>query len=127
MAKFQFVQHAIGNILVAEVSANDVVLNTADDGNHLLGNAYYQGFEGLIISANNISPHFFNLKTRLAGEVLQKFSTFRMPLAIVGNLSAHTSESLQSFISESNRGQQIHFSPTLAHALSWFELRFGSR
>ena len=120
MTDFRFISHAIGKTAVAEVAANDMLLTVPEDVNDLLGNAYYQGFDGMIISADKISPRFFDLKTRLAGEILQKFSTFRMRLAIVGDFSVFPSESLKSFIYESNRGNLIHFSPTIADALAWF-------
>ena len=120
MTDFSFISHAIGKAMVAEVAANNMLLTAPEDANDLLGNAYYQGFDGMIISADKISPRFFDLKTRLAGEILQKFSTFRMRLAIVGDFSVFPSESLKSFIYESNRGSLIHFSPTTADALAWF-------
>ena len=127
MTDFSFISHTIGKAMVAEVAANDMLLTVPEDVNDLLGNAYYQGFDGMIISADKISPRFFDLKTRLAGEILQKFSTFRMRLAIVGNFSTFTSESLKSFIYESNRGSLIHFSPTTADAVAWFEKLFCHR
>ena len=120
MTDFRFISHTIGKAMVAEVAANDMLLTVPEDVNDLLGNAYYQGFDGMIISADKISPRFFDLKTRLAGEILQKFSTFQMRLAIVGDFSVFPSESLKSFIYESNRGNLIHFSPTIADALAWF-------
>ena len=127
MTDFRFISHTIGKAMVAEVSANDMLLTVPEDANDLLGNAYYQGFDGMIISADKISPRFFDLKTRLAGEILQKFSTFQMRLAIVGDFSTFTSESLKSFIYESNRGNLIHFSPTTADAVAWFENQFCHR
>ena len=127
MTDFSFISHTIGKAMVAEVSANDMLLTAPEDANDLLGNAYYQGFDGMIISADKISPRFFDLKTRLAGEILQKFSTFQMRLAIVGNFSTFTSESLKSFVYESNRGSLIHFSPTTADAVAWFENQFCHR
>ena len=127
MTVFSFISHTIGKAMVAEVAANDMLLTVPEDANDLLGNAYYQGFDGMIISADKISPRFFDLKTRLAGEILQKFSTFQMRLAIVGNFSTFTSESLKSFVYESNRGSLIHFSPTTADAVAWFEKLFCHR
>ncbi len=127
MTDFRFISHAIGKTMVAEVAANEMLLAVTEDVNDLLGNAYYQGFDGMIISADKISPRFFDLKTRLAGEILQKFSAFRMRLAIVGNFSTFTSESLKSFVYESNRGSLIHFSPTTADAVAWFEKLFCHR
>ena len=58
--------------MVAEVAANDMLLTVPEDANDLLGNAYYQGFDGMFISADKISPRFFDLKTRLAGEIFAK-------------------------------------------------------
>ena len=127
MTDFSFISHTIGKAMVAEVAVNGMLLAVPEDVNDLLGNAYYQGFDGMIISADKISPRFFDLKTRLAGEILQKFSTFQMRLAIVGNFSVFPSESLKSFIYESNRGGLIHFSPTTADALAWFENQFCHR
>lgn len=127
MTDFRFISHTIGKAMVAEVAANDMLLTVPEDANDLLGNAYYQGFDGMIISADKISPRFFDLKTRMAGEILQKFSTFQMRLAIVGDFSVFPSESLKSFIYESNRGGLIHFSPTTADALAWFENQFCHR
>lgn len=127
MTDFRFISHIVGKAMVAEVSANDMLLTAPEDANDLLGNAYYQGFDGMIISADKISPRFFDLKTRLAGEILQKFSTFQMRLAIVGDFSVFPSESLKTFIYESNRGGLIHFSPTTADAVAWFENQFCHR
>lgn len=127
MTDFRFISHIVGKAMVAEVAVNGMLLAVPEDVNDLLGNAYYQGFDGMIISADKISPRFFDLKTRLAGEILQKFSTFQMRLAIVGDFSVFPSESLKSFIYESNRGGLIHFSPTTADALAWFENQFCHR
>jgi len=127
MTDFRFISHIVGKAMVAEVAVNEMLLAVPEDVNDLLGNAYYQGFDGMIISADKISPRFFDLKTRLAGEILQKFSTFQMRLAIVGDFSVFPSESLKSFIYESNRGGLIHFSPTTADALAWFENQFCHR
>ena len=121
MTDFSFISHTIDKAMVAEVAANDMLLTAPEDANDLLGNTYYQGFDGMIISADKISPRFFDLKTMLAGEILQKFSTFQMRLAIVGDFSVFPSESLESFIYESNRGGLIHFSPTTNDALAWFK------
>ena len=38
---------------------------------------------GLVIDEKNLSPEFFDLKTGLAGQVLQKFTNYRSKLAIV--------------------------------------------
>jgi len=94
---------------IIEVIADDIVINTIDDGTDLIGDVYYQGYEKIIINQENITPHFFDLKTKLAGEILQKLSNYRIRLVILGDFSNVESNSLQDFIRESNKGKLVNF------------------
>ena len=109
--------HRIGQAKVAEIQAEGLVLTSVEDGLSLLGDLYYQGFDKIILHEENIVPEFFDLKTKLAGEVLQKFVQYRMPLAVVGDFSKSTSKSLRDFIYECNQGQQVNFVQELSSAL----------
>lgn len=102
---------------MAEVVSDSVVISTSSNGLDLLGNVYYQGFDGMILHAGNITPAFFDLRNGMAGEVLQKFSNYRMKLAIVGDWSGHESKALQDFIRESNQGKQVNFRASTEEAL----------
>lgn len=109
--------HRIGQAKVAEIQAEGLVLTSVEDGLSLLGDLYYQGFDKIILYEENIVPEFFDLKTKLAGEVLQKFVQYRMPLAVVGDFSKYTSKSLRDFIYECNQGRQVNFVQELSSAL----------
>ena len=109
--------HRIGQAKVAEIQAEGLVLTSVEDGLSLLGDLYYQGFDKIILHEENIVPEFFDLKTKLAGEVLQKFVQYRMPLAVVGAFSKYTSKSLRDFIYECNQGRQVNFVQELSSAL----------
>ena len=109
--------HRIGQAKVAEIQAEGLVLTSVEDGLSLLGDLYYQGFDKIILHEENIVPEFFDLKTKLAGEVLQKFVQYRMPLAVVGDFSKYTSKSLRDFIYECNKGRQVNFVQELSSAL----------
>ncbi|MDR7210147.1 DUF4180 domain-containing protein [Flavobacterium piscis] len=52
-----------------------------------------------------------------AGEMLQKFSNFRVRLVIVGDFEKYQSKSIRDFIFESNNGRQINFTATLNEGL----------
>lgn len=108
--------HVKGN-KIAEVLATDRVINSIEDGLHLLGELYYQDFDKIIIHEKNITPEFFDLKSGIAGEILQKFSNYRVQLAIIGDFSKHSSKSIQDFIYESNKGRQISFVGSLLEAI----------
>lgn len=109
--------HTINGIRIAEIITDTVILHTAADGVDLLGNIYYNGFDRVILHQENITPDFFDLKSGLAGEVLQKFSNYRIRLAIVGDFSAYGSKSLKDFMYESNKGGAINFLTSTSEAL----------
>lgn len=109
--------HNINDIKIAEVISTDKVINNVSDGLDLLGNLYYQDFDKIIVHEENITPDFFDLKNGMAGEILQKFSNYRVRLAIVGDFSKFTSNSLNDFIFESNKGKQINFVGSQSEAI----------
>lgn len=109
--------HEINNIQIGEIISDELIIQSNEDGLDLLGNMYYQGFDRFIIYEKNITPAFFDLKNGMAGEILQKFSNYRVRLAIVGDFSAYTSKSITDFIYESNNGKQVNFLKSLDEAL----------
>lgn len=110
--------HSVDKIKIAELVSTNVLINTIEDGLNLIGDLYYQGFDRIIIYEINMSPLFFDLKSGFAGELLQKFTNYRMQLTIIGDFSNYPSKSFQDFIYESNKGKQIGFLPTLSSAVS---------
>ncbi len=109
--------HTINDQRVAEVLSDVEVVSDIEAGLNLLGDLYYQHFDKVVIHEKNITPQFFNLKTGLAGELLQKFSNYRVRLVIVGDFSKYVSKSLKDFIYESNKGKQVNFVQSLPEAI----------
>lgn len=104
----QIETHEVNDVKIAEVISDRIVIANAQDGLDLLGNLYYQDFDKIIVHEKNITPAFFDLKTGIAGDILQKFSNYRVRLAIVGDFN-YQSKSLNDFMLESNKGSHIHF------------------
>lgn len=102
---------------IAEITSKEIIINSAEDGLNLLGNIYYQGADSLIIDEHLICKEFFDLKTGMAGEILQKFSTYKVRLAIVGDFTKYESKSLQDFIKESNKYGHVNFVETRDEAI----------
>lgn len=115
--KMKIEVHNIDDTKIAEVISEDTIINKSEDGLDLLGNLYYQGFDKILIHEKNITPDFFDLKNGIAGEILQKFSNYRVRLAIVGDFSKYTSKSLNDFIYESNKGRHINFATSKTEAI----------
>ncbi len=113
----QTITHEVNHIKIAELVSDGLIIQSSEDGLNLLGDLYYQGFDKIIIHEHNISPDFFDLKNGMAGEILQKFSNYRVSLAIVGDLSTYTGKSIKDFIFESNKTGHINFVASLSEAL----------
>ncbi|MFM9950038.1 MAG: DUF4180 domain-containing protein [Saprospiraceae bacterium] len=109
--------HQINDQQIAEVVSETSVIATTQDGLDLLGNLYFQGFDKIILHEKNITPDFFDLKTGIAGEILQKFSNYRVRLAIVGDFSAYPGQSIRDFIFESNKRKHINFVGSITEAV----------
>ena len=109
--------HTIDNRKIAEITSDNIVLQTVEDAVDLIGNMSYQGFDKLIIHEENMISDFFELKNKIAGNILQKFSQYSMPLAIIGDFEKYESKSLNDFIFESNKGKQINFVTTVEDGL----------
>jgi hypothetical protein len=109
-----FIQTPTQNIAVVE--SEDIIFHNAEDAAELLMNCRYNDSECIIVYEHNLPPAFFDLKTKLAGDILQKFSTYQGRLAIIGDFSKYDSQSLRDFIYESNKQGRINFVATMEEA-----------
>ena len=89
------------------------VLRTEADALDLIGSLFGTGTEVVAVPVDRLAPEFFDLRTGLAGAVLQKFTQYRLVLAVVGDLTAHTAAStaLRDLVRESNKGRHVWFLP----------------
>jgi len=92
------------------VETGDILDLIAEIGQHDCGD--------LIMRDSALNKDFFDLKTGFAGEILQKFSNYRVRLAITGDFSKYPGKSLKDFIRECNRGNQIFFVQSEAEAFA---------
>lgn len=85
-------------------------ITSVQDALDMMSSAYYNhDCAALIVYKESLDEAFFDLKTGIAGEILQKFSNYRLKLAIVGDFSVYGSKSLRDFIYECNKGNSVYF------------------
>ena len=101
--------HNCGDRNAAEIISGEILIRETADALYLMADLRYQGFDSLILHEKNLNPDFFNLKSGLAGDILQKFSTYNVRIAIIGDFSKYPGKSLRDFIYESNNGKQVFF------------------
>ncbi|GAA3839341.1 hypothetical protein GCM10022226_72060 [Sphaerisporangium flaviroseum] len=85
------------------------------DALDIIGEAGYQGADWVAIPVSRFDDDFFRLRTRIAGEIIQKFANYRLGVAVVGDISRHTAagSALRDFVREANQGTQVWFVSTL--------------
>ena len=108
----------IGKVVVAELTDEKAVVSEVQEVLDLMGDCGFNGCNRIILKEENLNPDFFRLHTGLAGEILQKFSTYDFKLAIIGEFSKYRSKNLQDFIRESNKGRSIFFVSSLDDAFT---------
>lgn len=103
---------------IAMISSEGIVIKNVNDALDLMADVKYKGYDKMLLRKEQIIDDFFDLKSGLAGEILQKFTTYQMRVAIVGEFAGYNSKSLNDFIYECNQGDKILFKKTEAEALS---------
>ncbi len=107
--KFRDAMQAAVGVRIAEVKSAGIVIGQTQDALDLMANADYLGARKIMIREEHLDPAFFDLKTGMAGEILQKFTNYRVQLAIIGDFSKYPGKSIRDFIFESNRYGRINF------------------
>lgn len=107
---------------IAEITPESGIINSVDEMLDILADSWFNGCHGIIIHEENLTRDFFDLKTGVAGEILQKFSNYRTKLAIIGDFSDIKSKSLRDFIMESNKRGSISFVSSFNEAISKLDL-----
>lgn len=92
------------------------LIASEQDGADLVGESLSARARLVAVPVTRLTPAFLDLRSGLAGAVLQKFVNYRIRLAIVGDISAAVARSpaLADFVRESNRGSHIWFVEDLA-------------
>lgn len=99
----------VNGTAIAEIISNEVVFNKLEDALDIMMNCYYQGADRILIQEEHLPAAFFNLSSGMAGELLQKFSTYSMGLTIVGDFTKYTGKSFNDFMRESIKAGRIQF------------------
>jgi hypothetical protein len=71
----------------------------------------------VVIDRESLTEGFFDLKSGIAGEFLQKVSNYRKRLIILGDYRGMTSKAFRDFSRESNQTGQVIFTDDLRHAI----------
>jgi hypothetical protein len=101
----------INGITVLQYATDGALLASERDAVELVNEAFNAHAQLVAVPVERFDDMFFHLSTRIAGEFIQKVVTYRVQLAILGDISEHvnTSTALRDFVYESNRGDHVWF------------------
>ena len=82
----------------------------------VIGDAFTVGAHVVVVPVERLDPMFFDLRTGVAGDIVQAFVNYHLRLVVLGPLPpiATTSRSFVAFAGEANRGTQTWFVDTAA-------------
>jgi hypothetical protein len=80
----------------------------------LVGEALSSHASLIALPVGRLGPDFFQLRSGVAGTIVQKVVTYRLKLAIIGDISDQlaASDALRAWVRESNRGREVNFLPS---------------
>ena len=104
---------------VAIIQSEELLITDTQSALDLMATIKYEtDCERIAIPKSAVAEDFFRLSTGVAGEILQKFVTYHVKLAIIGDFSHYTSKPLRDFIFESNNGSHVFFVGTEEEAVA---------
>lgn len=115
----------VGGVRVLHCDAKGEKLRGERDAVDIVGAALSARCKLVLLPIERLDDAFFSLKTRIAGEIIQKFVNYELRLAIIGDIARHVeaSTALRDFVFETNRGNQVWFLADHAE----LERRLGSQ
>ena len=99
------------NILL--IDKEKKILTAQDFLDNITDAMYHYNCTAVVVHENSLGRSFFDLKSGVAGEILQKCSTYGIKIAIIGDFEKFSSKSLKAFISESNNRNTVFFKDNL--------------
>lgn len=96
---------------ILEYPATGMPLGSVASSMEMISAAFSQRADLVAIPVARLGDKFFQLGNGVAGEVLQKFVTYRLRVAIVGDMTplGAASKALHDFVVECNRGSAVWF------------------
>lgn len=107
------------NTRYIEGDVAEFIIRTERDIMELIAGCVEHDARNVLLYEANFSPEFFDLKTTLAGTLLQKLANYRLRGAGLISLEKITSERFKELIFECNQGQLFRFFEDKAAAEKW--------
>ena len=96
-----------------------IFIDSLDAISDAIGKCFSATATALLLTESDVSPEFFNLRSGLAGELFQKFTNYRIKLAIVVKDFGLYGERVSELIFEHTNHSSIRFFDSDVAAKAW--------
>ncbi len=109
----------VSGIPYLTIDGNEPVIRHVSDALDLVAASGEHSTFRVLLLARHLSPGFFDLSSGLAGEVLLKFSNYRLKVALVMQREMPVSERFAEFASETRSSREFRIFYAENTALHW--------
>lgn len=102
-----------------EAARDDLILENASQINDLLSLCYEHDTNRILLNSTNLVKSFFDISSQVAGDFMQKLTTYQTRCAIVMLPDTETSSLFHQMASDTNRMGCVRFFEDYDTALSW--------
>lgn len=102
-----------------ECTADKVIINTEKDALDIIAVCFEKNISLLVIHSEILSEDFYNLRTGLAGAVLQKFANYHIKAALVMPSQEKIIGRFGEMVNEVNKGSDFRVFSSLSEAEKW--------
>ena len=104
---------------IAEAPRNLVLVDRAAAVTDVIEFCLNNRVRRVLLYSENLAAEFFDLKTGMAGTMLQKFRQYRLRLAIVLDPDLSLSDRFRELAAEENKAPYVRFARTAEEARDW--------
>lgn len=103
-----------------EYASAETPIRTEQDAIDLISACFEYNTNLSLIQAQSLTDDFFQLRTGLAGSVLQKFVNYNVKVAVVLTDQQKIKGKFKEFITEANKGNSFRVFSSKEEAENWF-------
>ena len=107
------------NLVYIVCSNNEEPLRREEEATDYISKCWENDTNYLVFYDKALSDDFFNLKTRLAGMVLQKFMNYKIKVAVIIENEDRLNDRFREMILESNKGNDFRIFKDITEAENW--------
>lgn len=111
--------NTLNNISYAECTTEQKIITHEQEAVELIGLCGYHHTNNLLIYAHNIDERFFEIKSTLAGNVLQKFMNYSMKVGLVIHDNLSGNKRFSEMMLETNKGSHFRIFKDKQKAVDW--------